>query len=230
MPLRAAIVLLLGLALVGCASAKTEVARVKHPLQASRILLMPLDIELSEMTAGGLLEPRADWTAAAKKDLTAAIEQSEAAQGVQVVEFDESHATAERLQTLDEVVKLNRAVSTTIALQQGDDALPTKRGKMEWTLGSAMQGLRAETGADYAMFVYVRDSYASAGRAAVMVLAFATIGAAIPGGAQFGHVSLVDLATGDVVWFADLASRTGDLRTPEAARASAGRLLAGFPK
>lgn len=229
MPRRAALMLLLGLALVGCASAKTEIARVTHPLHASRILLMPLDIELSEVTAGGLLESRADWTAAAKKDLTAAIEQSEAARGVQVVEFDESHATAERLQTLDEVTKLNRAVSTTIALQQGDAALPTKRGKMEWTLGKGMQELRAETGADYAMFVYVRDSYSSAGRAAIIAVA-AVAGILVRGGEQLGHVSLVDLATGDVVWFGDLASASGDLRTPEAARGTAARLLAGFPK
>jgi hypothetical protein len=39
----------------------------------------------------------------------------------------------------------------------------------------------------------------------------------IPGGAQVGFASMVDLKTGDIVWFNRLARSRGDLRTPEAA-------------
>mgnify|MGYP006887600109 CR=1 FL=1 len=70
--------------------------------------------------------------------------------------------------------------------------------------------------ADYALFLYVRDSYASAGRVAVIVVA-ALMGAGVPGGSQVGFASVVDLKTGDIVWFNRLVRQAGDLRTPDAA-------------
>jgi hypothetical protein len=43
------------------------------------------------------------------------------------------------------------------------------------------------------------------------------LGAAVPGGSQVGFASVVDLKTGDIVWFNRLVRGAGDLRTPEAA-------------
>jgi hypothetical protein len=45
----------------------------------------------------------------------------------------------------------------------------------------------------------------------------ALLGAGIPGGSQVGFASVVDLKTGDIVWFNRLVRTTGDLRTAEAA-------------
>ena len=39
----------------------------------------------------------------------------------------------------------------------------------------------------------------------------------MPGGTQVGFASVVDLKTGDIVWFNRLLRPQGDLRTPEAA-------------
>ncbi len=51
----------------------------------------------------------------------------------------------------------------------------------------------------------------------------------MPGGQQVGFASLVDLETGDIVWFNRLVSGVGDLRTAEPARAAVDDLLADFP-
>ena len=44
--------------------------------------------------------------------------------------------------------------------------LRNKRGSFDWTLGPGVQVFREATGADYGLFTYVRDSYASGGRTA----------------------------------------------------------------
>ena len=49
------------------------------------------------------------------------------------------------------------------------------------------------------------------------IVAAVLLGAGVPGGSQVGFASVVDLKTGDIVWFNRLARPSGDLRTPEAA-------------
>jgi len=74
----------------------------------------------------------------------------------------------------------------------------------------------------------VRDSYVSAGRAAVIGAA-AIFGVGIPGGRQVGFASLVDLRTGNIVWFNRLISGTGDLRTEAPAQSTVDNLIKGLP-
>ena len=86
------------------------------------------------------------------------------------------------------------------------------------------------TGMDYALFLYAQDSYASGGRIAMQVLGIAgcLIGLCAPqigGGSQFAYASLVDLRTGEVVWFNVLQSQLGDIRTQEGAAQMVDRLL-----
>jgi hypothetical protein len=91
-----------------------------------------------------------------------------------------------------------------------------------------VKSLKVDTGADYALFVYLRDSYTSPGRAALMVAA-ALFGVGLQGGVQLGFASLVDLQTGQIVWFNRLVSPVGDLRTPEAAEKAVQELLVNNP-
>jgi hypothetical protein len=50
------------------------------------------------------------------------------------------------------------------------------------------------------------------------------------GGQQLGFASLVDLDTGDIVWFNRILRDFGDLRDAAAANTTARELLAGLPK
>ena len=82
---------------------------------------------------------------------------------------------------------------------------------------------------DYALFLHAEDSFASTGRIALQVLGVAgcIVGFCAPnigGGGQFAYASLVDLHTGEVVWFNVLQAGTqvaginiGDIRKPEGA-------------
>ncbi|MDP3172252.1 MAG: hypothetical protein Q8M91_18130, partial [Polaromonas sp.] len=61
------------------------------------------------------------------------------------------------------------------------------------------------------------------------MIMMAVLGVGIPGGAQVGYASLVDLQTGRIVWFNDLRRAHGDLREPESAQETVETLLKGFP-
>jgi hypothetical protein len=66
---------------------------------------------------------------------------------------------------------------------------------------------------------------------AVALLAAATSGSLVllNGGLQTGYASLVDLQTGQVLWFNGIDTSQGDLREPQVAAESVKVLLTGFP-
>lgn len=49
---------------------------------------MPLDVELSEVNAGGVAEPKADWSDQARGNMTAALRDIMAGRRANVVVFD----------------------------------------------------------------------------------------------------------------------------------------------
>ena len=131
-----------------------------------------------------------------------------------------------------QLLKLHGAMGKAIITHQYDPSpfhLPTKTGKFDWSMGPDIQYLNKKYGADYALFIFVRDSYASDGRVAAMIIA-AALGIGIQGGVQLGFSSLVDLKSGEVVWFNRLFRTTGDLRTPNGAKETVDMLLTDFPK
>jgi hypothetical protein len=201
----------------------------RHP----RILMMPPDVELSELTAGGGLELNALWTQQGTANLTEAVKQTLRTRDTQFVEFAAPKEDSPESLRLEEIQKLHGAVGSTIRIYHAAEAnrLPTKGGKFDWTLGPATQDLAAYSDADYALFIWVRDSYTSPGRAALKAAAAILLGVYVPGGMQYGHASLVDLKTGQVVWFNALIPReAGDLRTPDPAKATVAMLLEKLPK
>jgi hypothetical protein len=219
--------------LAGCATqSHQQITTLKRAGdQPPRIVLMPLNVELSEMSAAGMLEPRADWTTAANQHIVTALRAEKTARNIHMAEFDENRAPAEKRDDLLQLTKLHGAVGHSIVLHQYVQqlALPTKEGKFDWSLGPGTRALKEAYDADYALFVFVRDSYASAGRAAMIVVG-ALLGIGVPGGAQVGFASLIDLETGNVVWFNRLQRPAGDLRTEPAARETVQTLIAGLPQ
>lgn len=220
----------LGLGSVGDARAQAHpnlAPGFSHLAKSAKVLLLPVDVELFSMSAGGVNEPRADWTAAAQTHMKAALSSKAGQLGLRVSPIDESAADE-----FSEPIALHAAVARSIALHHslgGAWALPTKEGRLDWSFGDAMQSLRSKTEAQYGLFVWVRDSYASAERKLAMV-GLALIGVGLTGGSQVGYASLVDLNSGQVMWFNRLARATGDLREAASATESIEALLAGFPK
>jgi hypothetical protein len=193
---------------------------------ASRLVVLPADMELFSISAGGVVEPRADWTEAAQKHFREALTAQRKKLGTGVSELPPAQA-----EDVADITALHRAVADAIFIHHTGSSLklPTKGGKLEWSLGDAVRPLKEKTGADYALFTWIRDSYASNERKAVMV-GLALLGSISLGGEQVGYASLVDLNTGRVVWFNELSRMWGDLRDPKSAGETVEALLKGFPE
>ena len=187
----------------------------------ARIVLMPVDVELYEVSGGGSVEPRADWTSAAAAHITTALLRSRLGPGAHPMPGETDAA-------LTRVMQLHRAVSSAVVIHHyGSLKLPTKRG-LDWSLGPEASLLAEHGAADYALFVWMRDSYASAARKATIAVA-AAVFLPVFGGAQSGYASLVELRSGRIVWFNRLSRMSGDLRDQAAAQETVAALLDGFP-
>jgi hypothetical protein len=195
---------------------------------------MPMDIQLSTLTAGGLLEPEAEWTEKATKHVETAVRDQMNRMHIDLLCQSDVERIAlgpEEEEKRVQLIGLHEAVGQSILLHQYNTQhkLPSKHDRFDWSLGPECKCLKEKYGADYALFVYLRDSYASGGRVALAIAA-AVIGVGVQCGQQIGFASLIDLSTGEVVWFNLLARGAGDLRTQEAAANSVKLLLSNFPK
>jgi hypothetical protein len=197
--------------------------------RAPVIHVLPVDAELSELSFGGFATPRQDWTVAARNHLNASLRAVFAEREIAAT-FKDEHATDD--EEAAKLLRLHAAVGHSIMRHQyeGPGVLPTKANGFDWTLGPSVRHLVPDGGADYLLAVHVRDSYSGPGRVVAQVLVAALFGVAMPGGMQIGFASLVDLRTGEVVWFNRLFRDAGDLRTEAPARETVERLLAGMPK
>jgi len=238
----------LGMALALVASAATsgcvqsrQYADVQFtpPQGDYRLLVMRPDVTVNSLTTGGVAQPRADWSEQARTNIVQALRAEEGARGGKVLIL--AHRNELPNVPADEVAdveRLNYAVAQSIALHKySGAALPTKHGKgLEYTLGEDAVSLGRRTGYDYALFIHAEDNIASTGRTALQVLGVAGcfIGFCAPSGGsnQFAYASLVDLRTGEVVWFNVLQTGSqlpgvsfGDIRTPEGSAQMVERLL-----
>ncbi len=205
-----------------------------------RLLVMRPDVVVNSVTTGGLPEPRADWTEQARTHLIAALKAQQAERGGKVqVLARRSELPGVTEETVADLERLHAAVGSSIALHKymGAD-LPTKpRRGIEYTLGQQAVDLGKRTGFEYALFLHAEDNIVSGGRVALQALGIAGcfVGFCAPnigGGGQFAYASLVDLRTGEVVWFNVLQAgsqiagiKMGDVRSPQGAAQLVERLL-----
>jgi hypothetical protein len=236
-----ALALAASVALSGCVQTR-QFADVQFtpPQGEYKLLVLRPDVTVGSLTTGGMVEPRADWTEQARTNIVAALRAQQAARGGNVTIIEHrNQLPGVPEQELADIERLNFVVDESIVQHKYlGDYLPTKRGRgLDWTLGADAVRLGQKTGYDYALFLHAEDQVASGGRIALGVLGLAgcIVGFCAPniGGAeQLDYASLVDLKTGEVVWFnvVDAASQVpgikfGDLRTPEGAAQMVERLL-----
>jgi len=232
--------LVLGVAVSGCVQTR-QFADVQFtpPEGDYRLLVMRPDVTVNALTTGGMAQPRADWTDQARSNIIEALRVQQADRGGKVLVLSRRNELPGI--SADEVADLERlhyAVGQSIALHKYSGAsLPTKHGKgLDYTLGEEAVALGRRTGYDFALFVHAEDNIASTGRTALQVIGVAGcfIGFCAPSGGsnQFAYASLVDLRTGEVVWFNVLSTGSqlpgvtfGDIRKQEGAAQMVERLL-----
>lgn len=211
----------------GCATTSNvqQISQLTSTRDNPTILLMPPDIRYYLLTAGGMQEPHAEWTEAAQANFQTAMASYAAEIGTDLIVLDDNDMTPDEVS----YTKLHGAVGTTVLYNHfGSLKLPSKGGTFDWSLGDGIQALGNEYDADYGLFVFYRDEQASGGRVAVAILA-AAAGVAATTGREYGFASLVDMKTGDIVWFNVVAAGTGEMREPDGATKAVRTLFKNLP-
>lgn len=181
------------------------------------------DIAVDLLTAGGLLERREDWTNTARDNVLASLQALQARRGGNTKVAITRAAAGGEDATVIELNKLHAVVGQSVLMHKfsAQAALPTKEGVFDWTLGDLAVRYGEQSGYDYALFLYARDSFSSSGRVALQAVGYlgcmVGVCAVAPGGSQTAFASLVDLKTGELVWFNYLQSPEGDIRTQDGA-------------
>jgi hypothetical protein len=226
--IRAALVAVACLLVTACTTTDSRVALgVTAPRTGATVLVVKPDVQLALLTTVGMNEPRADWSEAATGALQTALSETLASSSYTIRPIDPEEALGGRS---GQLLRLHEAVGSSIAtFEYGPYSLPTKAGSFDWTLGEGASSLAETYGADYALFTYGGGTYASGGRIATMVV-LSAFGVGIPLGSQQAFVSLVDLRSGQIIWFnSALAGPQADMRDRDGARSLVVSLLKGAP-
>lgn len=224
-----ALLLILAAALLvsGCATTASvqQINKLESVGESPRILLMPPDIRYYLLTAGGVSEPNAEWTEAAQSNFSVALKDYANSIGANIKPIDKADLSEEEIR----YETLHSAVGTTILQNHfGMYKLPSKGETFDWTLGPDIRSIGENYDADYALFVYYRDYQASGGRIAFAILA-AAAGAGVATGSEHGFASLVDLKSGDIVWFNVVSVGSGELRDRDGAATAVRSLFKDIP-
>lgn len=227
---------LLWLALIsGCTTTYDTLARPDHrPLQAPyRILLMPVHARVGEATARMDFVPNAEWEEAARVHLMDAVHRHQSDRGADVTVLDPARLGDAEQQRIHQLLLLHGAVGRSILQHRiMGQKLATKRHPIDWSLGGAAVEIGALTGLEQALFVFVHDAFGTTGFKTVQAAALSVciVGPCVLllGPMQVAFVSLVDLQTGDLLWFNRVEAMFGDVRTAEGAETLVGKLLTGL--
>ncbi len=219
--------------LAGCVTPQTasQIDRLETVKENPRILLMPPDIKYYLLTAGGVSEPNREWTEAAQQNFSVALQEHAARIGTDLVTIDTAAALSDEE---EKYRRLHAAVGMTLQQNHfGMMPLPSKKmpeneRRFDWSLGPGVSKIGEKYDADYLLFCFYRDYQASGGRIAFAILA-AYAGVGVSTGYEGGFASLVDLKTGDVVWFNSVAVGGGEMRDPDGARKAVQGLFKDMP-
>lgn len=165
-----------------------------------KVVLLPVNVEVFEMTAGDVKEEVPEWSAEARKNiiksLSAAINSNAKLKEVKLPKLSGKDAAS-----ADEHMALYKLVVNT-ATKIGWEH---KIRRFDYSIGPGLDKLRRKTGADAAVMVYGQDYASTAGRKAKAVLGQIPIVNIFTGpppalGHSFVHIGVVDLKTGDLLW------------------------------
>jgi hypothetical protein len=212
-------------------SARTHPELEKRFKGASIAALIPPDVKVYELSAGGVSELRDDWCEVGRKNVVDAVKKS---CGDKRIDVKEVAVDKDMEEELEEVLALYRAVSVSIGLHvYGQFIFPDKVQRFDYSVGP-IDNLLRRFGADYLMIVYGLDEISTAGRKALS--AAATVIAAMAGviivpqrGVTLVSAALVD-SSGAILWFNIKGGRGGfDLRDCDSAASIVSSLLAELP-
>lgn len=208
------------------------VAATVPAVAQTKAVVMPVDLEMYLLTAGGTREFQPEWTETGTTNVQDAFNKASAAMfdPVSLPELTgEEQAILEEHMALFDVAIANSVTMITTA------KLKHKIDNYDYTLGPGLAWLADKSGADKLVMFSAVQEKSSGGRVAMMILGAAVAGATgvyvAPGiGSSYGTAGIVDLVTGNIEWANYRTPVKGDLRKETSANSTVDDLMQAFPK
>ena len=193
----------------GCASTLRTAPSFDSTIKTVKtIAVMPPDVKVFKITAGGVTEQIDEWSDQSKKLIEAALKKHLGER----YGFEIKFVSEDWLKTNHkDVWTANRALYEAVCLSallhaySDINTFPAKLKNFDYTLGEEVQELSSIVQTDALLFVYGFDYEATACRAALwwwnLSLAVLTGSSLLPTNPSMMIVGLVDGKAGDVVWF-----------------------------
>ena len=212
----------------GCSSINTEPKYTINVFEEDnpKILLMPIDIEICELTLAGMCEPKASWTTTSKENIILSFKEFLSKRNASLNDYNKQNESEDLIQ----IIKLHTQMGQEIINNEyGALKLPTKE-EFNWSLGKKIKLLKNEYKTDYAIFIFFRDQYSSTKRVIYNIVTAVLFPGIIPiGGSQLAFASLVNLNDGQITWFNGYYRSFGDVRDLEKAKDTVNVLFEDFP-
>ena len=191
-----------------------------------KILLMPIDIEICELTLAGMCEPNAVWTKNSEENIIISFKEVLNKRNGILTEYNKNGQNDDIIQ----LIKLHTQIGQEIVNNEyGPYKLPTKK-EFDWSIGNKVRLLKNKYKSDYAIFIFFRDQYSSTERVIYNLVTAVLFPGFIPiGGSQLAFASLVNLNNGEISWFNGYYRSFGDVRDLENARDTVNKLFEEFP-
>lgn len=195
----------LSVVLVGCMQATIPQYRAhytfvdKPEVYAPRkVLLLPVDVIIKEVTAGGVAEEVPDWSKQGSANVREALSKYFNAEKKKKIRLMEMPKLSDRdTDNVKQHLALYRRVAGAVVdTSYGQMPWPHKIQKFDYTLGQGLSALAERTGADSAIIVVGEDEVSTTGR---------KIAAFFLDSVSYGHsflsAAIVNLRSGDILWF-----------------------------
>lgn len=198
-----------------------------------QIVYIPLDIEVYELTVGGVLEEVPEWSRKAEENIRSAVlfTKQESGNYYAQTQVDSSKLTTEEREILEEHLILFKLVANNAmwVTESNISAWKYKNEHFDYTIGSGLSFLKTKYDVDAGLLIFGRDVISSNERKAAAV-----VGAVFGVGVPLGHTrliaGLVHFETGEVLWLNHRISTGGfDMRDPESCRSFIIDLVKDYP-
>jgi hypothetical protein len=194
-----------------------------------RVLVLPVDFDVLEMSASGIVEPVPAETVQAEEALsTATIRVLKHTKRFQIIDMPVmSDAEKELLKEHMALYKLT-AFNAAQMIRLGGSAWKSKKKNFDYSIGDGLKFLVERSGADAAVVVAGAQLNSSGGRVAMFIL-LAAAGVAIPMGGAQGSVGVIDLNTGNIKWLEERTGTKGDIKDKKGAEQTMMNMVGNYP-
>ena len=207
------------------------------PAEARRVVVLQPEFRVFVQSAGGMREIEPGWTEQAQNALALAVERHLRHDPRFAVAAPVEPATAEEASLLREHVELFKVIASnsSMMIRFGGKAWQEKKLQYDYTLGDGLALYGDRSNADYAFMIGGAQVKQTGGSVFMQLALAGTLGVVMPGGGTYLMLALVDMRTGDIVWFNSLEGGEvfgmsgSDLRKEGTADEIVGRLFDPFP-